>query len=73
MNIHSSITYDVFASPRLINNFLLKICIYMHVKPGRFFDMYVPKCVWICERGEREYEYQNFPSEGDLKNVRPIP
>ena len=45
----------------------------MHVKPGRFFDMCVPKCVWICERGETEYEYQNFPSEGDLKNVRPIP
>ena len=45
----------------------------MHVKPGRLFDMYVHKCVWICEKRERAYEYQNFPSKGDLKNVRPIP
>ena len=45
----------------------------MHVKPGRVFDMYVHKCMWVCEKGEREYEYHNFPSEGDLKNVRPIP
>ena len=45
----------------------------MHVKPGMFSDVYIHKCVWICEKREREYEYQNFPSEGDLKNLRLIP